>query len=63
LIIGIWLIQQYDFSYKKNSWIIITGFVLAILIAGYVVDMTGLNDAMMHYGPMKGMMRNHIQNW
>ena len=62
LIIGIWLIRQYDFSYKKNPWIIIIGFILAIIIGGYIIDMTGLNDAMFQYGPMRGMMGNYMQN-
>jgi hypothetical protein len=62
LIIGIWLIRQYDFSYKKNPWIIIIGFILAIIIGGYIIDMTGLNDTMFQYGPMRGMMGNYMQN-
>jgi hypothetical protein len=61
LIIGIWLIRQYDFSYKKNPWVIIFGFILAIIVAGYVVDMTGLNDTMFQYGPMRGMMNGLLQ--
>ncbi|MEI8175199.1 MAG: hypothetical protein WCG28_04590 [bacterium] len=61
LVIGIWLIRQYDFSYKKNPWIIVTGFILAIIVAGYVVDMTGLNDTMFKYGPMRGMMNGLLQ--
>jgi hypothetical protein len=61
LIIGIWLIRQYDFSYKKNPWIIITGFILAIVFAGFIIDMTGLNDTMFRSGPMKGMMKNYFQ--
>lgn len=56
LFIGIWLIRQYDFSYKKNPWVIILSFVLAIVVAGCIVDMTGLNDTMFRYGPMRGMM-------
>jgi hypothetical protein len=66
LIIGIWLIRQYDFSYKKNPLIIIISFILAIIVAGYVIDMTGLNDTMFQRGPMKGMMGNRIyqdQSW
>jgi uncharacterized protein YacL len=61
LVIGIWLIRQYDFSYKKNPWIIITGFIIAIVVAGFIVDMTGLNDSMFRRGPMKEIMGNHTQ--
>jgi len=62
LCIGIWLIRRYDFSYKKNPWIIIIGFILAVIVAGWVVDMTGLNDTMFRYGPMRGMMGNYFQS-
>lgn len=44
LIIGVWLIRQYDFSYKINFKIIIIGFIAAIIIAGWLVDASGLND-------------------
>ena len=61
LVLGIWLIQQYDFSYKKNPLIIIMGFILAVVFAGWVIDMTGLNDTIFRYGPMKWMMGNYFQ--
>lgn len=61
LVIGIWLIRQYDFSYKKNSWLIISGFILAIIFAGWVIDMSGLNDKMFRRGPMKGIMQNYLK--
>jgi len=52
LIIGLWLIRKYDFSYKINFKIIIIGFVAAIIIAGYLVDATGLNDVFSRQGCM-----------
>lgn len=52
LIIGLWLIRRYDFSYKINFKIIIIGFVAAIIIAGYLVDATGLNDVFSRRGCM-----------
>ena len=60
LILGIWLIRKYDFSYKIKPWLIITGFILAIIIGGYIIDITGVNDAISRQGPMRGMMRNYI---
>ncbi len=60
LILGIWLIRKYDFSYKIKPWLIITGFILAIIIGGYIIDITGINDVMSRQGPMRGMMRNYI---
>ncbi len=62
LILGIWLVRQYDFSYKNNPWLIIFGFILVILVAGWLVDMTGLNDKLSQRGPMKGIMQNCLQN-
>ena len=61
LIIGIWLIRKYDFSYKKKNVTIILGFVLAIIITGYTIDAIGLNDTLLHRGPMQGMMQNYFK--
>ena len=52
LIIGLWIIRKYDFSYKINFKIIIIGFVAAIIIAGYLVDAIGLNDVFFRQGCM-----------
>ena len=62
LILGIWLIRRYDFSYKIKPWLVITGFILAIIIGGYIIDVTGINDVISRQGPMRGMMKNYIQN-
>jgi uncharacterized membrane protein len=60
LIIGIWLIRHYEFSYKVKPWVIIIGFILAIFIAGWLVDKTGFNEIVRQHGPMKGIMRNYV---
>lgn len=60
LVLGIWLLRRYDFSYKIDFKIIILGFILAIITAGVLIDMTGLNDTWVRRGPMKGMMQNYI---
>jgi uncharacterized membrane protein len=60
LVIGIWLIRQYDFSYKKEPWVIILGFILIVLFAGWTIDVMGLNDNLLQRGPMKGMMQNYF---
>ncbi|MEI6191412.1 MAG: hypothetical protein WCP24_03560 [bacterium] len=60
LVLGIWLIRKYDFSYKIKPWLVIAGFILAIIIGGYIIDITGINDVMSRQGPMKGMMKNYI---
>ncbi len=61
LILGISLIKHYDFSYKIKPVVLIAGFIIAIFIAGLITDMTGLNDNLSRQGPMKGMMRPHLE--
>ncbi len=61
LIIGIWLLRRYDFSYKINFKIIIVGVIFAIIVAGWLIDMIGLNDILIRRGPMKGMMKRYFQ--
>ncbi|MFA5961323.1 MAG: hypothetical protein WC848_01415 [Parcubacteria group bacterium] len=58
LIIGVVLMRKFDFSYKKNFWFLILGFVLAIIATGIVIDMTGLDNVWLQQGPMRGMMKN-----
>lgn len=53
LLLGIWLLRQYEFSYKKNFVFIAVGFVLAIVAASFILDMTGLNEVMLQRGPFK----------
>lgn len=60
-VIGIWLLRRYDFSYKINFKVIIIGVVSAIIVAGWLIDMTGLNDTLLRRGPMQRMMRQYFQ--
>ena len=53
LILGIWLLKKYDFSYKRNFLLIIVGLLIAILIAGITIDYLDLNDIWMKRGPMR----------
>lgn len=61
LIFGIWLLRKYDFSFKVNFKMLIVGFILAVVVAGWAIDTIGLNDMMMRRGPMQGIMRRYIQ--
>lgn len=54
LITGIWLLRKYDFSYKINFKILIIGLVASVLISGFVIDMTGLNDFWLHRSQSRG---------
>jgi hypothetical protein len=58
---GIFFLKKYDFSYKKNFWIIIIGFFISIILAAFLIDYLGLNDTWSRQGPMKGFYRQ-IQN-
>lgn len=60
LIFGAVLLRQFDFSYKKNFWFLVLGFVLAIIATGIIIDMTGLDNIWLKRGPMRGMMKNIV---
>lgn len=51
--LGVWLLKKYDFAYKKNFLLISIGFVMAIVMAGFIIDGLGLNDMWSRQGPMR----------
>ncbi len=53
IVIGIWMLRKYDFSYKENFKLIIFGFILSIVLAAFVIDQLGLNDIWSRQGPMR----------
>ena len=57
IVFGALLLKKYDFSYKKNFTFIIVGFVISIILSGFLVDSLGLNDV---WG-RKGNMRRFYQ--
>ena len=65
LIVGIWLLRKYDFSFKINFKLVIVGFILSVIVGGWVIDSIGLNDILIRRGPMQGMMRQYSpsNNW
>ena len=50
---GVWLLRKYDFSYKKNFPVIVIGFVISIIIVGFIIDRLGLNDLWSRGGMMR----------
>lgn len=62
LILGIFFIRKYDFSYKFNPLLLIGIFVAAIIIAGFLIDLTGLDNLWLKRGPMNGIMRQYMQD-
>lgn len=59
LFIGVWLLKQYDFSYKKNFNLIILGFIASVLVAGFLIYSLGLNEFWLKRG---GTMKRFYQN-
>lgn len=62
LVAGIWLLRKYDFSFKVNFKVVIIGFILAVIVGGWIIDSVGLNDVLIRRGPMQGMMRQYMQD-
>jgi len=62
LIVGIWLLRKYDFSFKTNFKVVIVGFILAVIVGGWIIDSIGLNDVLVRRGPMQGIMRQYMQD-
>lgn len=52
IFLGIFSLRKYDFSYSRNFPLIVIGFVLSIIIAAFMVDQLGLNEALQR-GPIK----------
>lgn len=44
MVVGVWFLKQYDFSYKKNFKLIVMVFLLSILISGWLISELGLNE-------------------
>jgi hypothetical protein len=62
LVFGIWNLFKYDFSYKTNYLLIIVGFIFAIVVASWVIDRTEIDNLWLNQGPMRGFMRQYMQN-
>ena len=62
LFIGIWIMSKYDFSHKVKILHLIAGLILAVVIAGYFIDLIGINDTLSRRGPMQGVMRVYMRD-
>lgn len=51
--LGIWLLKKFDFSYKKNFWLVLLGFGAAIILAALLIDQLGFNELWQRRGPMR----------
>jgi hypothetical protein len=59
--IGIWLLRTYDFSFKMNTTVVIVIFVAAVVVGGWIMDSSGLNDLLLRQGPMRGVMHQYLK--
>lgn len=57
--LGAWLLKKYDFSYKKNFPLVVGGAAVAILLAGWLINVSGLDSAWMKRGPMKPLYERY----
>lgn len=57
LIAGVWMLRKFDFSYKKNFLLIITGFIASILVTAFLLDAFGFNELWLRRGPMRGLYK------
>jgi len=53
IVLGIFMLKKYDFSYKKNFFLIIVGFIASIIISAWLIDYLGINEAWSRIGPMR----------
>ena len=51
--LGVRMLKKFDFSYKKNFFFVVIGFVSAIVLAAYLIDVIGINDRWSRQGPMR----------
>lgn len=56
-VLAIIVLKKYDFSYKKNFYLIIIAFLSAIILGGIAFDLLGLNDIFLRRGPMRRFYR------
>jgi di/tricarboxylate transporter len=59
LVAGIWLLRKYDFAHKINIKLLIIGFVVAVVVAGYLIDVIGVNDLFYSRGYMNKIYRQN----
>lgn len=57
--LGFWILKKYDFSYQKNFLLIAGGVIVAILLAGWLVDYMNWDNLWMRQGPMKKLYQQY----
>ena len=53
IIFGIKLLKEYEFSYKKNFFLIVVFYLLVIFLSAYLIDLFNLNRFWYQMGPLR----------
>jgi len=53
MVIGILLLKNYDFSYKKNFGLLILGFIASVILAALILSYLNLDKMWYRNGPMR----------
>jgi len=53
------LFKKYDFSYKKHYLIIIFSFIVAVFLAGWLLEQVGIANWFMRSGRMRGFYQQY----
>lgn len=61
VVVGIWMLKKYDFSYQKNFNLVALTFITIILVTAAILEFTGLNDLWMNQGPMRRFNQRYLQ--
>jgi len=56
---GVWLLKKYDISYKYNFKLVVLGFIAAVWIAAWLIDVSGINATWFGQGQMKRLYRQN----
>ncbi|KKP40712.1 MAG: hypothetical protein UR29_C0001G0120 [Candidatus Woesebacteria bacterium GW2011_GWC2_33_12] len=46
IVVGIIMLKKYDFSYKKNFYLIIIGFIISIILSIFIIDYFSMDSFM-----------------
>jgi hypothetical protein len=44
-----------------NTVILVTVLIAAIVVGGWIIDSSGLNDLLLRQGPMRGVMHQYLR--
>lgn len=61
MVMGIVLLKKFDFSYRKNFSLMVVAFIAAILIAAFLIDVTGISDTWFGKGRMRRLYQPNQQ--